>query len=239
MLNPMKWWLLLASLIVALLTVWLVLYAGVAPSTLLSLGAGAISLLWLVVVLTVPWNLFLAARHVLHEIQVSREAGIEVARHREDEARRIARRMLVLAVSGHVVSAAVIAVVTFFAGAQLGYYFSGFYLLATAFRPVAAYTKHLRDRVRTLGQEVRYPRADVIALLDRVSELETVVKGIKRDVDDLNAARQGLELADHDLGRRMTLMARRFDETVDGLNDNQEVITGLKAFLRLVRADLA
>src|SRR5690242_19838978 len=108
MLNPMKWWLLLASLIVALLTVWLVLYAGVAPSTLLSLGAGAISLLWLVVVLTVPWNLFLAARHVLHEIQVSREAGIEVARHREDEARRIARRMLVLAVSGHVVSAAVI-----------------------------------------------------------------------------------------------------------------------------------
>lgn len=239
MLNPMKWWLLLASLIVALLTVWLVLYAGVAPSTLLSLGAGAISLLWLVVVLTVPWNLFLAARHVLHEIQVSGEAGIEVARHREDEARRIARRMLVLAVSGHVVSAAVIAVVTFFAGAQLGYYFSGFYLLATAFRPVAAYTKHLRDRVRTLGQEVRYPRADVIALLDRVSELETVVKGIKRDVDDLNAARQGLELADHDLGRRMTLMARRFDETVDGLNDNQEVITGLKAFLRLVRADLA
>ncbi|MGW6498094.1 hypothetical protein [Nonomuraea angiospora] len=235
----MKWWLLLASLIVALLTVWLILYAGVAPSTLLSLGAGAISLLWLVVVLTVPWNLFLAARHVLHEIQVSREAGIEVARHREDEARRIARRMLVLAVSGHVVSAAVIAVVTFFAGAQLGYYFSGFYLLATAFRPIAAYTKHLRDRVRTLGQEVRYPRADVIALLDRVSELETVVKGLKRDVDDLNAARQGLELADHDLGRRMTLMARRFDETVDGLNDNQEVITGLKAFLRLVRADLA
>ncbi|MEW1844676.1 hypothetical protein AB0392_42610 [Nonomuraea angiospora] len=235
----MKWWLLLASLIVALLTVWLILYAGVAPSTLLSLGAGAISLLWLVVVLTVPWNLFLAARHVLHEIQVSREAGIEVARHREDEARRIARRMLVLAVSGHVVSAAVIAVVTFFAGAQLGYYFSGFYLLATAFRPIAAYTKHLRDRVRTLGQEVRYPRADVIALLDRVSELETVTKGLKRDIDDLNAARQGLELADHDLGRRMTLMARRFDETVDGLNDNQEVITGLKAFLRLVRADLA
>ncbi|MGW0202727.1 hypothetical protein [Nonomuraea sp. NPDC003201] len=235
----MKWWLLLASLIVTLLTAWLILHAGVAPSTLLSLGAGAISLLWLVVVLTVPWNLCLAARHVLHEIQVSREAGIEVARHREDEARRIARRMLVLAISGHVVSAAVIAVVTFFAGAQLGYYFSGFYLLATAFRPIAAYTKHLRDRVRTLGQEVRYPRADVISLRDRVSELETAMKGLKRDVDDLNAARQGLELADHDLGRRMTLMARRFDETVDGLNDNQEVITGLKAFLRLIRADLA
>ncbi|MEV0391116.1 hypothetical protein [Nonomuraea sp. NPDC050643] len=235
----MKWWLLLASLIVTLLTAWLILYAGVALSTLLSLGAGALCLLWLVVVLTVPWNLCFAARHVLHEIQVSRGAGIEVAGHREDEARHIARRMLVLAVSGHVVSAAVIAVVTFFSGAQTGYYFAGFYLLATGFRPIAAYTSHLRDRVRTLGQEVRYPRVDVIALGDRVSELETVTQNLRRDIEELAAAGRGLELADHDLGRRMTLMTRRFDETVDGLSDNQEVITGLKAFLRLVRADPA
>lgn len=235
----MKWWLLLASLTVTLLTVWLILYAGVALSTLLSLGAGAVCLLWLVVVLTVPWNLCFAARHVLHEVQVSREAGIEVARHREDEARHIARRMLVLAISGHVVSAMVIAVVTFFSGAQIGYYFAGFYLLATGFRPIAAYTAHLRERVRSLGREVRYPRADVIALGERVSELETVTQNLRRDIDELAAAGRGLELADHDLGRRMTLMARRFDETVDGLSDNQEVITGLKAFLRLVRADPA
>ncbi|MEV1178013.1 hypothetical protein [Nonomuraea sp. NPDC049784] len=235
----MKWWLLLASLLVTLLTAWLILYAGVALSTLVSLAAGAVSLLWLVVILTVPWNLCFAARHVVHEIQVSREAGIEVAQHREDEARRIGRRMLVLAISGHVVSAAVIAVVTFFSGAQIGYYFAGFYLLATAFRPIGAYTSHLRDRVRTLGQEVRYPRVDVIALRGQVFELETVALGLRRDIEELTAARRALELADHDLGRRMTLMARRFDETVDGLSDNQEVITGLKAFLRLVRADPA
>ncbi|WP_433433281.1 hypothetical protein [Nonomuraea sp. CA-141351] len=235
----MKWWLLLASLLVTLLTAWLILYAGVALSTLVSLAAGAVSLLWLVVILTVPWNLCFAARHVVHEIQVSREAGIEVAQHREDEARRIARRMLVLAISGHVVSAALIAVVTFFSGAQIGYYFAGFYLLATGFRPIAAYTSHLRDRVRTLGQEVRYPRVDAIALRGQVFELETVAQGLRRDIEELTAAHRALELADHDLGRRMTLMARRFDETVDGLSDNQEVITGLKAFLRLVRADPA
>jgi hypothetical protein len=68
---------------------------------------------------------------------------------------------------------------------------------------------------------------------------ERLQRGLEEVAGDLAAARRGLESADHDLGRRMTLMARRFDETVDGLSDNQEVITGLKAFLRLVRADPA
>jgi hypothetical protein len=237
----MKWWLLLVSLIVTLITVWLVLYAGVPLSTLVSLGVGAISLLWLVVILTVPWNLCFAARHVVHEIQVSREVGIEVAQHREDEARSIARRMLVLAISGHVVSAAVIAVITYFSGAQIGYYFAGFYLLATGFRPIGAYTSHLRQRVKTLGQEIRYPRVDVIYLRDQVAELNAVAESLRQGIEqvgrDLAVARRDLELADHDLNRRMTLMARRFDETVDGLSDNQEIVTGLKAFLRLARTD--
>ncbi|WP_188191816.1 hypothetical protein [Nonomuraea sp. SYSU D8015] len=237
----MKWWLLLVSLIVTLITVWLVLYAGVPLATLISLGFGAICLLWLVVVLTVPWNLCFAARHVVHEIQVSREAGIEVARHREDEARHIARRMLVLAISGHVVSAAVIAMITYFSGAQIGYYFSGFYLLATGFRPIGAYTSHLRERVRTLGGEIRYPRADVVSLHEQVKALETAVHelqdGLKQTGQNLAVARHELEQADHDLNRRITLMTRRFDETVDGLGDHQEIITGLKAFLRMIRTD--
>jgi len=237
----MKWWSLLVSLIVTLVTVWLVLYAGVPLSTLISLGAGALCLLWLVVLLTVPWNLCFAARQVVHDIHESREAGIEVARRREDEARGIARRMLVLAICGHVVSAAVIAVVTYFSGAWIGYYFAGFYLLATGFRPIGAYTSHLRDRVRTLGQETRYPRADVLALQGQVDALSTTTQHLQEQLKDVAAdlagARHELQLADHDLSRRMTLMARRFDETVDGLSDNQEIIRGLKAFLRLARTD--
>jgi hypothetical protein len=237
----MKWWLLLVSLIVTLVTVWLVLYAGVPLTTLISLGAGALCLLWLVVLLTVPWNLCFAARQVVHDIHESREAGIEVARRREDEARGIARRMLVLAICGHVVSAAVIAVVTYFSGAWIGYYFAGFYLLATGFRPIGAYTSHLRNRVTTLGQEARYPRADVLALRGQVDALSTTAQRLQEQLEDVAAdlagARHELQLADHDLSRRMTLMARRFDETVDGLSDNQEIIRGLKAFLRLARTD--
>jgi hypothetical protein len=241
--TGMKSWLLPVSLIVAAITAWLILYAGVPLATLLSLGLGAICLVWLIVILTYPWNLCFAARHVVHEIAVSREAGIEVSAGREEEAAGIARRMLVLAIAGHLASAAMIAVITFFSGRQIGYYFAGFYLLATAFRPVGAYTAHLRERVRTLGREIRYPRLDVIALRDQVEALNTSSERLWQEVKDIRAdlatATQGLEQADHDLNRRVTLMARRFDETVDGLGDNQEVITGLKAFLRLIRTDPA
>ncbi|MEU4225633.1 hypothetical protein AB0F17_15175 [Nonomuraea sp. NPDC026600] len=237
----MKWWLLLASVIGTLITAWLILYAGVRLSTLLSLGLGAISLIWLVVLLTVPWNLYFAARRVAQDIPESRERGIEVPQGREDEARDIARRMVRLAIAGHIVSAAVLVGITFFSGAQVGYYFAAFYLLATCFRPVGAYLSHLRRRVTTLAEEVRYPRRDVVSLAALADALhlrtDELGKDLERLREEMAATRYALETADHDLNRRMTGMTRRFDETVDGLGDNQEVISGLKAFLRLIRAE--
>lgn len=237
----MKWWIFLVAVAATLTAAWLLLYADVPLSTLLSLGLGAISLIWLVVLLTLPWNLYFSARRVVHEIHVSREREIEVPAGREDEAREIARRMLRFAIAGHLVSAAVLAVITYFSGAQVGYYFAGFYLLATLFRPAGSYLSHLRERVTSLLQEVRYPRPDVVTLTGRVDELTDTTKRLTEEVErlrtDLDAAKAALEIADHDLGRRITSMTRRFDETVDGLSDNQEIITGLKAFLRLVRDD--
>jgi hypothetical protein len=172
---------------------------------------------------------------------VSREREIEVPAGREEEAGEIARRMLRFAVAGHIVSAAVLAVITYFSGAQVGYYFAGFYLLATLFRPAGSYLSHLRERVTTLMQEVRYPRPDVVTLTCRVDELVETTQKLTRDVEllqaDLEAVKHATETRDHDLDRRITLMARRFEETVDGLGDNQEIITGLKAFLRLLRDD--
>jgi hypothetical protein len=237
----MRWWILLVAVVATVLTAWLVLYADVPLSTLLSLGLGAVSLIWLVVLLTVPWNLYFAAGRVVHEIRVSRERGIEIPAGREDEAREIARRMLRFAVVGHVVSAAVLAVVTYFSGAQVGYYFAGFYLLATLFRPAGSYFSHLRERVTTLMEEARHPRRDVVTLTAQVDELTETATTLTREVErlraDLDAARAAAETGDHDLDRRITLIVRRFDETVDRLGDNQEIITGLKAFLRLVRDD--
>ncbi|MDP9845430.1 hypothetical protein [Streptosporangium lutulentum] len=237
----MKWWIFLVALVSTVAAAWLLIYADVPLSTILSLGLGAISLIWLILLLTLPWNLYFGARQVVHEIHVSRERGIEVPGAHETEALEIARRMRRFAVGGHLVSAAVLAVVTFFSGAVVGYYFVGFYLLSTFFRPAGAYFSHLRERVTTLMSEARHPRQDIVALVARVDDLATRTATLTESVEHLrrDAETLGVELrvGDEDLDRRITAIARRFEDTVDGLTDNHEVISGLKAFLRLLRAD--
>src|SRR5262245_59463510 len=108
----------------------LVLVADVPLSTVVSLGAGALCLLWLLLLLG-PWNLYVQARRRLGELPVSRERGLAIPAGREEEARRIAARLLRLALGGHALSAAAAAVTGYFSGQTLGYWFSGFYLVST------------------------------------------------------------------------------------------------------------
>lgn len=254
----MKWWILPASLVAVLISIWLLLYAEVPLSTLLSLGLGAASLAWLVLLLIVPWNLYFGARALLQEIKESREHGITISEERDEEARRIARRTLVAAVGGHVVSAAVIVGITLFSGAVVGYYFAGFYLLSTAFRPMAAYFRHLSRRVGVLMHEARYPREDVFTLTGRVDALvekhkemvellqqmeRETVERIGQSESDLRVALSAVEERARGSAKRVGVMeqrldgiALRFEDTVDRITDNHEVITGLKAFLRLLKS---
>ncbi|TXS19210.1 hypothetical protein EAO70_10280 [Streptomyces sp. adm13(2018)] len=43
-------------------------------------------------------------------------------------------------------------------------------------------------------------------------------------------------MAGDETDRRIAALAREFESTVNRLTDNEEIITGLKAFLRLLRA---
>src|SRR3984893_13946524 len=84
----------------------LIFAVHVSLSTVLSVGMGALCLLWLVLLLTVPWNVYFQARELIREIQTSREQGLEIPPGRDEEARRIAVRMRAAAIGGHLLSAA-------------------------------------------------------------------------------------------------------------------------------------
>ncbi|XVQ09490.1 hypothetical protein ACQP1W_44345 [Spirillospora sp. CA-255316] len=236
--------------VAAAVAIVLVLVADVPLAVVLSLGAGALGLLWLVVLLVVPWHVYFQARRLLQEIGTSRARGLEVPPERETEARRIAARARTAAVGGHVVSAAAVAVVTYFSGTAIGYYFAGFYLLSTAFRPAHAWFAHLRRRLRTMLHEVRYPRDDVLDLLERLNFLEGHVEAMRLTTEHLHQAdhtlERRLEAVDlavqrgaAELNGRLDALGRRFEATVAQLTDDQELITGIRAFLRLLRADPA
>ncbi|GCD93438.1 hypothetical protein [Embleya hyalina] len=217
-------------------------------SDLLSLGAGALCLFWLIMVLTAPWNLYFRAQRVITEIAISRERGLAVPEGRDVEARRIARRLLCGAIGAHVVSAAVIALITWISGGVVGYWFAGFYLLSTLFRPGQAYAEHLSQRLRAMLREVTHPRDDVLAVGQEITALKARVEALETRTEELRASVARLEETAvseaahttarfHEADRRVEALGRRFEDTISQLTDNQEVISGIKAFLRLLRTE--
>ena len=240
----------LAVLITLVAAIVLLFVKDVPLSTALSVGAGALCLGWLVLLLTVPWNLYFQARDLAEEIRAAKDRGLDLpppAGARE-EAGRIAARMRLAAIGAHLLSAVLIAAITYFSGAETGYYFAAFYLASTALRPAAAWFAHLRRRLDAMRREARFPRDDVLALKERVTFLEMQAENLRATAEQLHAADLAAEqrLADlsvesarraGELDRRLDKLGRHFEDTVGRLTDNQEVIAGIKAFLRLLRTE--
>jgi hypothetical protein len=267
------WWVMvLAVAAAALLFAWLGRLAGVPLATTASIGVGGVALAWLIVLVTLPWNLYFSARQVMAEIAVSRERGITVPPAHDAEAGRIARRMLWFALAAHLGTAVLAAVIAFVAGARVGYYFSGAFLLSTAIRPAAAYLAHVRERINALTRESTHPRDDVASLkrgvdlvAGSVRELRGELRGVADELHraesslagDITHARQLLTTdlsrvqdaqaadrtaarsRDDDLGRRIDEMVRRIEAALDGISDHQELITGIRALVRMIKPDPA
>jgi hypothetical protein len=207
---------------------------------------GSLSLVWLLVILKAPWDLYFQAQAVAFEQQRSRERGIELTAGRETYVVGVRRRLLWFAIGAHLFSAALIAGVTYFTKATTGYYFAAFYLLSTLFRPTVAAYVYLAEKLKAVGEESRYPREDVEELRRRVDHAEAVARA---QGDDLSAVREELahaearaearatelEMQITDQRQRLHALTREFEATVSRLTDNQEVIKGIQAFVRLIR----
>jgi hypothetical protein len=262
--SVVRWWAVLAAGIAAsILIAWLARLANVQLRTILSIAAGGAALAWLVLLLAVPWNLYFAARRVMTQMAVSLRRGISVSEAEQAEAERIQRRMLWFALGGHVLSALVTGVVAYVSGAVIGYGVAGFYLLSATIRPAAAYFSHLRERIGALSRESLHPREDVVSLREQVNLLTEQVEHLNRELgrvdrggaDDLAHARQmftadlsrvqdaqaadreAARTRDDDLARRIDRMARRIEDTLDGISDHQEIQAGLRALVRMIRSD--
>jgi len=226
------WFLVVAGAVAALLIVWLGRIVSVPLTTLLTAGAVIIALSWLVVLTTVPWNLYFAARRTAQEIAVSRERGIAVRPGYDQEAARISRQMLRFALVAHLGTALAAAAIALLSGNKAGYYIAGISLLSTAFRPAAAYFGHLRERIKVLTRESTYPRDDVATLLRRADMM-------KQSADEL---RLQLRNANEDLRRTESALtdgiAHARQVLADDLNRLQDMQAADRAAARSRDEDL-
>jgi hypothetical protein len=144
---------------------------------------GGASFWWLLVILTVPWNIHFQAKETLAEAAISREKEIAVNPEQLRYATKLAQRSLVAAIALHILSAVGLYTLAATGISAVGYIGSGAALLLTGLRPAVSAYYYFIARLSSIRQQFTYPREDVVELRQRVNELEETVKRLN---DQLN-----------------------------------------------------
>ena len=144
---------------------------------------GAASFWWLLVIVTVPWNVHFRAKEVLAEAAVSAEKGTQVDEKQLKYVSLLARRSFWVAIAFHVFSAVGLYTLAATGISAVGYVSSGAALLLTALRPAVRTYEYLAARLAVIQQEFTYPREDIWELRNRFSSLEESVKRLEEQMN--------------------------------------------------------
>lgn len=171
---------------------------------------GAASFWWLMIIVTVPWNIHFEAKAVLVSAAESRDKGIDVDDRQVNYASLVSRRAFWAAIALHVISAAGLYALAATGISEIGYISSGATLLFTALRPAIAFYQYLTKRLSDIGQQLRYPREDIVEVRHRLSCLEEVCKNLESQLNSeedgsfANAQMRSLDALRKDLSRLAT-----------------------------------
>lgn len=132
---------------------------------------GALSFLWLIFIVTIPWNSYFKAKEILYEAEVSRLKNIAVKEEGVIFAQSVSRRSLIVSISLHIISAGALFYIANRGISQVGYYTAGLTILLTFLRPGIRFYEYLHRRLEMIRQEFQYPREDVQELLAKVNDI--------------------------------------------------------------------
>lgn len=169
--------------IVTLLIFGILQWLHISAGHFLDWVIGVASFWWLLVVVTVPWNVHFEAKAVLADAAQSTEKGIEVDTKQVNYAKVIAGRSLLVAIALHLFSAVGLYTLAAMGISAVGYVSSGAALLLTALRPAVRLYEYLAVRLAAIRQEFKYPRQDIQELRNRVDILETNIKQVQEQLD--------------------------------------------------------
>ncbi len=173
-------------------------WLGMPAGQLLDWIIGLASFWWLLVVVTIPWNIHFGARQVVTEAAESRRRGIAVDETHLAYARRWVRWSLIGAVALHALSAAGLYGLAAAGISAIGYLGAAAALLLTGLRPAIAGYTYVSERLAAIGQAVRYPREDIVTLRadlrSALGRLEAVERTLNPAEANSLAARQAAAL---------------------------------------------
>jgi hypothetical protein len=148
---------------------------------------GIASFSWLLIIVTVPWNIYFDAREVIAEANISQEKKIPVDQKQLNYVSQVSKISIIVALALHILSALGLYLLSATGISPVGYISSIATLLLTFLRPAVRTYKYLATRLAMIRQQIKYPREDVIELRGKVTQLETDVKQLLKEMDLENA----------------------------------------------------
>jgi hypothetical protein len=171
--------LLLAAIIFGVLN-----FFQITAGNLLDWVLGIAILEWLLVIVTVPWNVYFAAKQASETAIDSQRRGIAIEERQLRYIQTICQRSLVIAVALHLMSAGGLYWIAQAGWTPLGYLGAGAALLLTILRPAISTYEYLAERLRAIQQEFSYPREDIMEVRDRVRQLEDELRFLQVKLDE-------------------------------------------------------
>ena len=175
---------------------------------------------WLLLIVTVPWNIHFEAKEVLAQAAESTEKGIVVDDKQVKYVNSLASRSLFVAIALHLGSAIGLYALSAAGISAVGYLSSGAALLLTVLRPAIRGYQYLAVRLTTIRSQFLYPREDIVELRNRFAELESTVRNlaVQLNSDDGNSWAAVQEREQRATRRELTNLAA----SVEGLRSTNQ-----------------
>lgn len=207
-------------------------------------------LTWLFFLVKIPWDLYFATRKARLDGQESQRLGIEGVVAKTRQLSKMERLLLYGALGGHILTAGGVYVLGSFQPELVSPQFGWLFVASAALRPAWEGYGYLHQRVRELAGEVRYPREDVTTLSGRVTHLqETQLELQHQQAEAKRALEIRLQQLENEnrqlrsqhieeaarLEKRTVQLSHRFEEVVEKMSSDQELLAGVRAFARMFR----
>lgn len=175
----------LTSALFLVILVYVVLqWLNIEIGTFLDWGVGVASLLWLIVIVTVPWDAHFRASEVLHDAKISQRKELLVIDESLKYVRKISRNSLIIAVLLHIFSAIALYFVAASGISPVGYFSAIAAILLTFLRPSVRFYEFLHNKLRNIQKEFRYPREDLRELLLQFDDIQSRMKCLESQLSD-------------------------------------------------------
>ena len=148
---------------------------------------GGASFWWLLVIVTVPWNIHFKAKETLFDAEQSIEKKISVDEKQLKYVKLLVKRSLIIAIFLHILSTIGLYTLAATGISAVGYISSGAALLLTGLRPAISAYEYLYKRLTNIGRELKYPREDIVELRNRFNAVEEKVFIIEEQLNPENA----------------------------------------------------